>query len=754
MADGKVTVELSVRDADALAAWQRGKEGIGAMEKELQAAKRTTGELAKATAEATKKQADGWRQLSSQGKRLYDDRAAWSRGLKTLDDQRAAAAKKAADEQAAAQQKIAAEEKQIAAEADKAARAQARAAKSQESLGKYLKGQLKHWASYATAVGAATKAVTALVEANKKVRGEEADVTFTLDTQFRRLQVQGQMDDTRAAAARAQVFDIAERQAAAPETVALVAKQLISSGFDTGAVIEGGIAEEMVKGMQASAMKGDEQASPEQFTEAVTQFLLAQTGKQEGEQLSAGEQAQALSFDRLSQAVRETQGLFLRRNIQFADLGELAKAAPALSRAGLDMTTQLAAFTKMRDVLDAEEAATALRNIAVRMQTSGASKEKTAALAEIGLTPADIDMEGESFEEALSRLRDALANAGPAKQAEALKKLFEERGGLGASVLIQNVEDIAKYRREATDTSAFDLALKNATEGFAAGKRREETQKQRQRFGGQGARDALVGEAIEIEYSQAGHPVKGAIRRQEYNLARSIGIGESRALTLIDLDRELLLRIGRRVKQAQSSGINAAAPAAAPKEPDGEERFKASFMRAAREQQYAARAAAFKQAEADEAAAKERQKVEAAAARARQAGQSSLNREGRAADAAGKAADSLAKQAEADAKQVAELRAQLDSKRRISRVNTRRKATATQIREQESTRRLEVRLAEAEQKKREHEAAAQRKREEQNTLLEKMNTTLAEIARNTRTGGGFTPAYESPQRPPPTIGGN
>ena len=48
MADGKVTVELSVQDAQALAAWQRGKKGIEQMQQEMGGLKRETGRSAKA----------------------------------------------------------------------------------------------------------------------------------------------------------------------------------------------------------------------------------------------------------------------------------------------------------------------------------------------------------------------------------------------------------------------------------------------------------------------------------------------------------------------------------------------------------------------------------------------------------------------------------------------------------------------------------------------------------------------------------
>src|SRR5690348_9107185 len=94
MADGQVIVTLSVQDAEAVRAWQRGKQGIGQMEQELKGAKSGTA----AAYTEQKKLADGFSKLSAAGKQAFQDQMSWSKGLQEIDRQRAAQAMKAAAE--------------------------------------------------------------------------------------------------------------------------------------------------------------------------------------------------------------------------------------------------------------------------------------------------------------------------------------------------------------------------------------------------------------------------------------------------------------------------------------------------------------------------------------------------------------------------------------------------------------------------------------------------------------------------------
>jgi len=742
MSDGLVIVTLSVQDAEALRAWQRGKQGIGEMGQELKGTKSATA----SAYQEQKKLADGFAQLSAAGKTAFQNQTAWSKGLSALDKQRAEEARKVAEaeKQAAdAQAKAAAKAEKAANKAAAAQRKQAaqhRAANDQ--LVRDLSNTALKWIGVSSAIDVARRALGSFLDVSEQVRASQADVTFTLDETFRKYTAQAGIGDAGRQAAAQKLIGISSRQATPIQTVEGIARQLVSSGYTNEQVLaKGGVAETMVATSRAAALTGEE-FDPKRMGEAATHFLLAQGGAETADQkkLPADVRAQLLSTDKFKQLMQDTHALYENANLQFEDLQFFAEAAPALARAGIDMRTQLAMAAQMREVLDAETAATSLRNIVSRMRTAGASKEKTAALASIGLKPEDIDLEGESIDEALGRFRDALAGSDKVTQDIVLKKIFEEKGAQGASVLIEQAAQLQMFRAMAGDHSKFAIAHQQVTSGPAAAKTRQEIQKQAQRFEGVGARDELIKQAIENQIAE--HPELSAYGATIYSRIRNWSMGyisPEKALKLAvgPTNRDRILARLREVQAAgempagMGGGADEAAAVAPGAAPDP-----------ARIKQYAQRKAAAEQ----EAQAKVDDKAAAKVA---------------------KQIASLEKKRDALSDQQHELAERLDDRRQRIRdleedqrlreaerllPHRHRGEAAEAIERQKQARDDREHRQQIDRERREErddKAREQKMMEEQNALLRELVKLQGGAAK-----GGAAVVNRPGQRPPPVIGGN
>lgn len=199
--------------------------------------------------------------------------------------------------------------------------------------------------------------------------------------------------------------------------------QLVSSGFKQEDVDSGEALQTVLDLKAATNQFGREMGDVAESVKSVAQFVKAQ------------------GIDQPSAAqVRKTGGaltqLFEGSDIQFVDLGDLAGQAATLKSLGISEEIQLAAFSALRDVKTAPEAATGFRQVASRLRGAGDSDQKVQALGEIGLTPDDIDFIGEDFPTALERLKEALSKVDEKKASSVLLTLFGEKGQSAGSVLL------------------------------------------------------------------------------------------------------------------------------------------------------------------------------------------------------------------------------------------------------------------------------------------------------------------------------
>lgn len=745
MADDTVTIEMSVKSAEALAAYKRNQDALKAIQSELRNAKHEYGELAKAQQDTTKIGVDGLDKLSKLGKQAYDNQVKWENGLKTLAKQRSDAAVKAAEaEEQAAEKAHEAWEKTPIGE-----------------LTEKIGTMAASWVGIEKAIDLATDAAKEFRDANREVLEEQAEVTVALDQQFRHLAVQAGLKEAEKPEFQKKLFEIAEKYKTGDVgALTEIAAELIGGGVAKENVLES--TESVVAGLRASG-KQLNQLDPRMQAAALTAFAIAQTGKARGE-VSADEIEKAVAPELIDEYVKDVQGLFMKSKMQAADIQEFVNTggAAAAASAGVSAQESLAIFAMLRHVDDAQVAGTAMKNLFTKIQSLGAHKEKVAALAEIGLTPEEIDLEGEAPEEALGRLRDALANVGQAKRATILEQLFGNRGSQGISTLLNQAAEIQKYVGFAADRSAFESSLKEMTTGAAAAKAGGQVLHQKNRMAGPGAVDALMEELIEHMIPE--QDVRGKLAAESFKYWRSWGLSQQTAAGIAlgkynpwgagapeglaahpgmlreRLNRQVAEEYGTEEEPAETREAVAPVRAAAPQENLG-------ATNAARQAEYARRAQA----------AKDDQQ--------------------RAADQ--KTADKLAKQLAAIDKQLADANRTLrhsdqrlaEDDEKISRYKRQLTAADKQLqqakrfkehtldRDQEKSAELRERLRDAERDRQEHVAYRREKIEEQNRLLERQNQLLEQIAANTgvkatndRTFAGRAARVQTAQRPPAQIG--
>lgn len=238
-----------------------------------------------------------------------------------------------------------------------------------------------------------------------------------------------------------------------------ISTQLVSSGFRPEDVKSGAAIQTVLDLKAATNLFGEEVGDPKEAVKALSQFLKAQGNKSPS------------AKDIRGTGARLTQ-LFEGSDIQFADLTDLAANAAVLKGKGLDETTQLAAFSVLRDVKASPEASTGLRQVVSRLSTAGGSSDKVGALKQLGLTAGDVDLVGETLPTALGRLNKGLSGIGQSEQNIVLNKLFGEKGEAAASILLGGLGTIEERISLQQDTKSFDRNLRTfQTSRFAQNSR-------------------------------------------------------------------------------------------------------------------------------------------------------------------------------------------------------------------------------------------------------------------------------------------
>lgn len=297
------------------------------------------------------------------------------------------------------------------------------------------------YVSITAALGAVKTGVQWWMQANKELLDQANELGNKYDTMQRRFQVQAGLSGLQAEEAQQKILQQAIAGGNTREEAAQASVAMASTGFDSAQITGGGL-REVLKLYNAQTVSG-ENVDLGQMTESISRYLESQgLDKTEANVQMLGEKIQGL---------KETP-------IKITDLQFLAKNAAGL-RGKVSIDDQLASFAQLMGSFEGSEAGTTMRNVASRLATAGSMKDSTAALKKLKLKPEDVDLVGETLDEAIAKVK-AGAEALPEKDREnALVKIFD-REALPAFNLLAN--DAAKREQLKKDMNRGGLVEADA----------------------------------------------------------------------------------------------------------------------------------------------------------------------------------------------------------------------------------------------------------------------------------------------------
>lgn len=283
-----------------------------------------------------------------------------------------------------------------------------------------------------TAAFEGVKAVISAITAEQRKLSQSIDQTIPkLDEQQLKLQIQAGLTPRQVEGKIPQIRDALLNTPSADLSGAFMLQtQLVSSGFNQEDIDSGAALQTVLDLKAATNQFGEGVGDVKESVAAVAQFLKA-----------TGSETTARNIRKIGGNLTQ---LFEGSDIQFADLGPLAGEASTLTSKGLSTDIQLAAFSALRDVKAAPEAATGFRQVVSRLSSAGESPAKVKALESIGLKPEDIDMIGEDFVTALQRLKGAVDAVDEKTGRSAVFALFGEKGESAGNALLGKLDVIEK----------------------------------------------------------------------------------------------------------------------------------------------------------------------------------------------------------------------------------------------------------------------------------------------------------------------
>lgn len=343
---------------------------------------------------------------------------------------------------------------------------------------------------------------------------QEADqLALKYDEIGRKFQVQSGLKGIAASAAQERIAQISIRQSYDVERANAAATQLVSSGFSAEEA-SGASLEEFLRVLNAANAAGLN-VDPVQLAKSVTGYLQSQ-----GMELNA---------QNLARLGRGTQRLFKSTNIQLADLVDVSKVGSLLGKF-LTPEEQLAAISVSADAArPSSESATAFRGMVGSLAGARVNETKVKALQEMGLTPADVDLVGEGFQEVLPRLASGMEKMPEEQRYGALQKLFGQEYAAFAQDIITGRGKIAERVKLMSDDFAFLQDVTIATSGPAAGARRLSAQRELQTLD-YARGDVNMASVIEQELRGQGYsPFRANFASWMYHFGRGIGLSADTA---------------------------------------------------------------------------------------------------------------------------------------------------------------------------------------------------------------------------------
>lgn len=334
---------------------------------------------------------------------------------------------------------------------------------STKGLGDEVVSYAGKWLTVGTAVAAATKLINDQFEAVKRLREERNAATNSIDEVFNRFQVQARIPNgPEADRTRTQLLSIIANRKASPITGLSSAVELGSAGASVQDILGGGLDEflKLTTGTNAAGRNVDQA----ELAHAMVLFLEA-NGRRPNK---AGMQETSLAL----------QQLFGGTNLQLSNLARFAPEAGKIADAShMTPVQQLALYSQFLGTQDEAMGAVAMRSATMSLAAAGANPKKVKALKQMGLTPGDVDFQGEDYFAVAERLQKGFAGIKPEQRNIAAKLLFGDEGMGFYNIALKpgGVEETRRRVALAQSTEGVEEALKTAESSRDAGRRQAET---------------------------------------------------------------------------------------------------------------------------------------------------------------------------------------------------------------------------------------------------------------------------------------
>jgi hypothetical protein len=308
-------------------------------------------------------------------------------------------------------------------------------------LGSELGNIVGRWVSIGAAISGAITLIRSLVTAQQELRESTKDASAGIDSQLRL--VYSLMDYSRSGGElRKVILGTAQERGVTPDKAFQAAGALSGAGYAPEEVLEGGGLDAVLRILAANAA-GGKNVDTQALVDSLTAFLEA-TGQER-------------STENLLQAGVAMQNLWAQTKLSIEDLQAMAPRAAAVSSATGMGNEMLAVMSQFRDVTDASTGATAFRGGVLKLQGAANNKKREMLLAELGLTPEDVDFQGESFFDVQKLLTERFKQAGPDASTIA-SGIFGEESMLFYSTLLNDkaVAETQKRLGMQGDVAGFD----------------------------------------------------------------------------------------------------------------------------------------------------------------------------------------------------------------------------------------------------------------------------------------------------------
>ena len=306
-------------------------------------------------------------------------------------------------------------------------------------------------------------AVYAYAEGMRKQTEEAMAATLKFDVVERRLNVStGEAGPTDGSTSR-RILGLARTFAVDSDYAAQIVDTAVKSGMSRqDALGAGGAAYLRVATSLNASRPGKDQVDPAKLPSIIQSMLRAE-----------GKPVTPENIERVGSYVRAAY----EGELELKDLEFIGKNLAGYRSSNVSTVESIALASTLRDIgMPAGESSIAVRNSLARSVGAKASPAKVKALANIGLRPEDIDLQGEDVATVLDRLAAAKDRSDPVTFKTSMLKLYEERGAPAMEALLvpENRQRLRKYVDSIRATPSLDKYVELGTSGAAASAQRDE----------------------------------------------------------------------------------------------------------------------------------------------------------------------------------------------------------------------------------------------------------------------------------------